>query len=226
MRYLLTIASLMIAGALSAAVESFTLDDGRTFVGEYDEDAQRLYTSVDGKPVSMLVAKDSITERVPYRQAKAKAPAQAEPLPLTPAAADDAATPAPAAAAPAPKPMTKEELAAAEAAYARGLKVKAADELEAEAKKARRQATEARSDSERKVKEAKRHWAAFRKRALSEDVLVSGEPSPEVVILPKSGGNSSATAEALAEAERLAARARELDGLARSKEAEALTVRP
>ncbi len=212
MRFLIL---LLIAGMVSAAVESFTLDDGRTFVGEYDAAEQRLYTSIAGKPTSLLVSADQIVER---RAPGAVKPAAPEAINLVPGTA----------AAPtveAPKPMTPEEKRAAEQAYARSLKVKAADELEAEARKAKRQAAEALSDSVRKTKEAKRHWAAFVARAKSEGGRMSGEPSAEVVILPKSGGNSSATANALAEAAKLEAQAAEYEATASRKTAEAAALR-
>ncbi len=223
MRYALILIFLMHVGALSAAVEVFTLHDGRTFTGEYDEEEQRLYTSIGGKATSILVSKDEIAERLTEAQAKAKKVAAPQAKLVPPSKAGDEAE-AEAAPIEAPKPMTPEEKKAADAAYALALIRRGSEKLIAEAAKAERDAKEARSDAERKRKEAKGHRKKFVARAKLEDVTLwdhNDDLLTTLYILPRTSGNNQATVDAWARAGQLDAQAAELDATAARKRAEA-----
>jgi hypothetical protein len=198
--------------AASAAVEQFTLTDGRTFIGEYDDVAGQLHTLIGKKAVSLTVAKDQIAEREVYRPKK------------QPHA--DAASPAVSASiAPPPKAMKPADKAAAERDAAWGRKLHDADRLDAEAAKAVRDAAGARRDAERKTDEAAAHWRAFKLRAHAEGMAVPDEPTEKLYVLPRTFGNSRATTEAVALSRKAMRNAAGFEALAVKKAAEAATAR-
>jgi hypothetical protein len=200
--------ALTLAAAAPAAVEQFTLADGRTFVGEYDDEAGQLHTLIAGKAVSLAVAKDQIAERAVWKPAKAAA----------------VAAPAPAAEK-APKTMTPAEKAAAERNAAAERKEREADQLAADAAKAKRDAAGARADAERKVAEAKNHWRAFRKRAEAEGMSLDEEPPKELIILPRTFGNDQKTLDAMALSKKALANAEGFDALAARLQAQSEATR-
>lgn len=208
MRYVLLLALVLFAARAPAAVETFTLADGRTFVGEYDDELGQLHTTIGGKPASLAVAKEAIVERAVYRPRKAAQEAAK-------AAGDAPGQEA------APKRMTPEEAAAAKLEAAHAAKLREAESLEGAARKADRDAAGARSDAARKQVEAERHWEAFKKRAKAEGHNVDRKPDEKLIVLPKTAGNNRATIEALARVKQLEAQAEELDALAERKRAEA-----
>ncbi|MBA3588511.1 hypothetical protein [Methylibium sp.] len=209
----------LVVGSLSAAQETFTLDDGRTITGEYDDADQRLYTTIAGKTQSLLIANDQIVERVPVGTKKPLAPLPANGAAVAPPVIGAAPV------AEAPKPMTPEEKKAADAAYSLALLDRASDKLIAESEKATRDAASARKDSAHQIATARNHWRAFCKRAALEGVPCDPNvPSRELIILPRTSGNNRATVESLLLADQRMAKAGELDALAARKRVEAAAV--
>jgi hypothetical protein len=208
--------------ASSAAVEQFKLADGRTFIGEYDDETGQLHTTIAGKPFSLSVAKADIAEREIYSPKKAaKAAADKR------AVAMSSEVPGSDVKAAAPKAMSKEEKAASEREFAYGQKVRQADALDADAAKAIRDAAATRKDAARKREEAQRNLRAFRERAQAEGQSIPDEPKilEELVVLPRTSGNNRATIDAWALSKKLDAKAVELDALAEQKRNAATTAR-
>ncbi len=224
---------LCLATTLSAAAETFTLDDGRTFTGEYDEAEQRLYTTVDGKATSILVAKEQIVERGPVgRKAPvvvAKLPPSTRPEPKPAAVKDGKAEPeagvGKAAGADAATEPPAAEVSETERESAHAAKIRAADKLESESAKATRDAIAARTEHDEKLREAQKQWPAFRRRAELEDIVTSPMPARTLMVLPRTKSTNRTSFEAMQASDKAEARAVELEAMAEAKAKQAAALR-
>ncbi len=162
LRFLGVAVALAALGAPAfAAVEQVTLIDGRVFIGEYDDELGQLHTTLAGKPCVLAIAQDHIAERAPFHAPKA-APVEAHPARSA-----------------GPKVVTAAEKAAAERDAAWGRKVREADQLSADAAKARRDAAAQRTESVHHLDQARRDWLQFRKRAAAEGMSLNDQmPDP------------------------------------------------
>ena len=218
---------LCLVTTLPAAAETFTLDDGRTFTGEYDEAEQRLYTTVDGKATSFLVAKDQIVERAPVGRKSpvlvVKMGPSTKPEPKPASAKDEPATPAAGAAGDEGTAQPAGEASQAELAHA--AKIRAAAKLEAESAKATRDAIAARAERDERLRIAKKLWPEFRRRAEAHGIATSPVPARTLMVLPGTTTSNRASFEAMQDSDKASARAVELDAMAEAKARQAAALR-
>lgn len=213
--------SLLIA--LSAAgSESFTLPDGRTVEGWYDDSLG--VVRVRGGEIVPVLPGDLV------RAGAGKPAAAPAPIPAAPTK-PDATTLRPASVTPAaaagPKAMTKEEKAEAERDFAYAEAIRAAKATAAAGDKAERDAANERKGEERQRDQAERNARKFAERALQEGISVSWLMVPlsdvytRLIVLPRTAGNNRGTMEAWAKAEAAKAKAKEFDAAAAEKRAKA-----
>lgn len=197
---LLAVASIVAAEPKPLPREEFTLTDGRTLTGVYDEDAQTL--TLDGGKMALALKPEQIKER------KAK--------PIDTLAALNPEAPKPDA-----KTMTPEEKAAAVEAFkvaqkeeARRRELAEADKMERDADRLVQQAKDRRAQAERDAQ-------AFRKRAQQEGGGASVKRIMSEPVSTRTGASNGAILGLMETAEKLEGQARELRAKAVEKRAAA-----
>ncbi|MBA3622968.1 MAG: hypothetical protein H0W48_00560 [Methylibium sp.] len=208
-----TLLALLLVASLPAAVEDFTLADGRRFVGEYDDETGHLHTMVGKSMIALAVPRDQIVERKRHRPAKP---------------GDDAATTPDAGGL---RAMTPEQKESAHREFLYAQKVRLAQSLDAEAAKASRNAARAREDAEKKRADAKRHGKKFSERSVAEGEgghnweSATSKLYHGLIVLKRTAGNNRTAFEAWQSGAQMDRKASDLDALAGRKTAEATATR-
>ncbi len=202
---LLALSALCAADAKPLPRETFTLTDGRTITGTYNEEAQKL--TLDGGKMSLTIAPDQIKERKP-----------ADPLAGSAIADDPAASDG--------KSMTAEEKAKAVAGFKEGRKQAAADVLDSYADRCDQDALDLIAKAKAWKQKANAGALTFRDRAALE-----GEPFDvekilrDPLITRKTHANNNGILSLQSESVRFEKEAKDKQELAKAKRAEAQRMR-